>query len=81
MGRTIGFILRRRGGKFWHWTDIVTWVWLIGGLPRKSNTACGLPTWLMPNIQTSPKTFWPSPPRKLPRNGKGVATSGKFAKR
>ncbi len=21
-----------RGGKGWHWTDIVTWVWLIGGL-------------------------------------------------
>ena len=25
-------IERRRGGKRWHWTDIVTWAWLIGGL-------------------------------------------------
>jgi hypothetical protein len=26
------FVFRRRGGKGWHWTDIVTWVWLLGGL-------------------------------------------------
>ncbi len=32
MSRAAEFIFRRRGGKGWHWTDIVTWVWLIGGL-------------------------------------------------
>ena len=32
MGRIAEFIFRRRGGNGWHWTDIVTWVWLIGGL-------------------------------------------------
>ena len=32
MSRVSEFIFRRRGGTGWHWTDIVTWVWLIGGL-------------------------------------------------
>ena len=30
------FIFRRRGGRGWHWTDVVTWVWLIGGLLDKA---------------------------------------------
>ena len=25
------FLLRRRG-RGWHWTDIVTWIWLISGV-------------------------------------------------
>lgn len=32
MARLIDFLTRRRGGKGWHWTDVFTWVWLIGGL-------------------------------------------------
>ncbi|VAW14185.1 Domain of unknown function / ABC transporter, permease protein 2 (cluster 1, maltose/g3p/polyamine/iron) [hydrothermal vent metagenome] len=32
MSRAVDFLLRRRGGKGWHWSDIVTWVWLTGGL-------------------------------------------------
>ncbi len=32
MGKVARFILRRKGGQGWHWTDIVTWFWLVGGL-------------------------------------------------
>ena len=36
MARAVEFVTRRRGasgsGKGWHWTDVFTWVWLIGGL-------------------------------------------------
>ena len=32
MSAAIRFLTSRKGGKGWHWTDIVTWVWLIGGL-------------------------------------------------
>ena len=32
MAGIVRFLTRRRGGNGWHWTDIVTWVWLIGGL-------------------------------------------------
>lgn len=26
--RLIPFLTRRRGRNGWHWTDVVTWVWL-----------------------------------------------------
>ena len=28
----LAFLTRRRGGRGWHWTDVVTWAWLVGGL-------------------------------------------------
>ena len=32
MSRVTEFLFRRKGGKGWHWTDIVTWIWLVAGL-------------------------------------------------
>lgn len=32
MTAIVDFITRRRSRHGWHWTDIVTWVWLIGGV-------------------------------------------------
>ena len=32
MSRVAEFLFRRRGGAGWHWTDVFTWFWLIGGL-------------------------------------------------
>ena len=32
MSRAVEFLMRRRGGERWHWTDVFTWFWLAGGL-------------------------------------------------
>ena len=32
MTSLVRFLTRRRGGKGWHWTDVVAYVWLASGL-------------------------------------------------
>jgi alpha-1,4-digalacturonate transport system permease protein len=56
------FIFRRRGGKGWHWTDVVTWVWLIGGLIMMFGPA----VWLVLSSFKTPAALAEFPPSLLP---------------
>ncbi|MGV0816400.1 carbohydrate ABC transporter permease [Martelella sp. AMO21009] len=56
------FLFRRRGGDGWHWTDIVTWVWLIGGLIIMFGPAL----WLVFSSFKSPAQLAEFPPTILP---------------
>lgn len=56
------FITRRRGGRGWHWSDIVTWVWLIGGL----FIMFGPVGWLVLSSFKSPAALSKFPPTILP---------------
>jgi hypothetical protein len=51
MSAVTRFVFRRRGGKGWHWTDVVTWAWLVGGLILMFGPA----VWL---VGSSLKTSW-----------------------
>ena len=62
MARAMGFIFRRRGGKGWHWTDIVTWVWLIGGVVLMFGPA----VWLVLSSFKTPQGLAEFPPSLLP---------------
>ena len=62
MSRVAQFIFRRKGGKGWHWTDIVTWVWLIGGLIVMFGPA----VWLVTSSFKSPAGLAEFPPTILP---------------
>ena len=42
MTRTAAFLFRRRGGASWHWTDVVTFLWLAVGLILMFGPALGL---------------------------------------
>ncbi|MDQ0995058.1 alpha-1,4-digalacturonate transport system permease protein [Phyllobacterium ifriqiyense] len=72
MGRAAAFILRRRGGKGWHWTDIVTWVWLIGGLFIMFGPAL----WLMFSSFKTPAALAEFPPSILPYTSQQVSVEG-----
>lgn len=57
------FVLRRRGrGNKWHWTDIVTWVWLIGG----TLIMFGPALWLISSSFKGPAQLAEFPPTLLP---------------
>jgi alpha-1,4-digalacturonate transport system permease protein len=62
MSRVAQFIFRRKGGKGWHWTDIVTWIWLIGGLFIMFGPA----VWLVGSSFKSPAALAEFPPTILP---------------
>ncbi len=62
MNRVSEFLLRRRGGTGWHWTDIFTWVWLIGGLVVMFGPAL----WLVLSSFKSPAALAEFPPTILP---------------
>ncbi|MDO1585361.1 carbohydrate ABC transporter permease [Rhizobium oryzicola] len=62
MSRVTQFIFRRRGGKGWHWTDIATWVWLIGGLIIMFGPA----VWLALSSFKTPAALAEFPPSILP---------------
>ncbi|MBA5778253.1 carbohydrate ABC transporter permease [Stappia sp. F7233] len=62
MKRIAEFLLRRRGGSGWHWTDIVTWVWLVGGLLIMFGPAL----WLVGSSFKSPAQLAEFPPTLLP---------------
>ena len=62
MGKVARFILRRKGGKGWHWTDIVTWFWLAGGLIIMFGPAI----WLVFSSFKTPAALAEFPPSILP---------------
>ncbi len=63
MKRTLGFLTARRGhGGRWHWTDVVTWVWLIGG----TLIMFGPALWLISSSFKGPAQLAEFPPTLLP---------------
>ncbi|MBT9245992.1 carbohydrate ABC transporter permease (plasmid) [Gemmobacter fulvus] len=60
--RLIPFLTRRRGGKAWHWTDIVTWGWLAAGLV----VIFGPALWLLLSSFKTPAQLAEFPPTILP---------------
>jgi len=72
MGAVSAFILRRRGGAGWHWTDIVTWVWLIGGVILMFGPA----VWLTLSSFKTPAALAEFPPSLLPYVTQTVTVGG-----
>jgi alpha-1,4-digalacturonate transport system permease protein len=72
VNRIAAFIFRRRGGKGWHWTDIVTWVWLIGGLVLMFGPAI----WLVTSSFKTPAALAEFPPAILPYSTVEVVVAG-----
>ena len=72
MSRLLGFLLRRRGGKGWHWTDVVAWTWLGGGLVLMFGPA----VWLALSSFKTPAAFAEFPPTVLPMAIKEVRVPG-----
>lgn len=66
------FLFRRRGGKGWHWTDIVTWVWLTGGLFLMFGPA----VWLVGSSFKTPAALAEFPPTILPYVTQQVTVEG-----
>ncbi len=63
MSRVAKFLTRRRGyGNAWHWTDIVSWVWLIGG----TILMFGPVLWLVASSFKGPAQLAEFPPTILP---------------
>ena len=72
MSGIVRFLTRRRGGKGWHWTDVVTWVWLIGGLFIMFGPA----VWLVGSSFKSPAALAEFPPTILPYVTQKVTVEG-----
>jgi alpha-1,4-digalacturonate transport system permease protein len=72
MGAVGAFIFRRRGGARWHWTDVVTWVWLIGGLFLMFGPAI----WLTLSSFKTPAALAEFPPSLLPYVTQTVTVEG-----
>ncbi len=72
MSNILRFLTRRRGGKGWHWTDIVTWVWLIGGLIIMFGPA----VWLTMSSFKTPAALSKFPPSILPYVTQEVTVEG-----
>ena len=66
------FLLRRRGGRGWHWTDIFTWIWLIGGL----FVMFGPALWLVASSFKSPAALAEFPPTILPYVTQTISVPG-----
>jgi alpha-1,4-digalacturonate transport system permease protein len=62
MSRIAEFIFRRRGGRSWHWTDVFTWFWLIGGFFMMFGPA----VWLVNSSFKTPAALAEFPPTILP---------------
>lgn len=62
MAGMMRFLTRRRGGANWHWTDVATWVWLIGGVLIMFGPAA----WLVLSSFKSPAALSKFPPSLLP---------------
>jgi alpha-1,4-digalacturonate transport system permease protein len=62
MSAVADFLFRRRGGNGWHWSDIVTWLWLIGGLIVMFGPAI----WLVMSSFKTPAALAEFPPSLLP---------------
>ncbi|POF27963.1 carbohydrate ABC transporter permease [Roseibium marinum] len=72
MSRVFAFLIRRRGGSGWHWTDIVTWVWLVGGLV----IMFGPVLWLVFSSFKTPAALSEFPPTLLPMATQTVVVEG-----
>lgn len=72
MSTAIAFLTRRKGGKGWHWTDIATWVWLIGGLLVMFGPA----VWLTLSSFKTPAALAEFPPSLLPYVTRQVQVEG-----
>ncbi len=72
MSRALTFLTRRKGGSGWHWTDIVTWVWLIGGTILMFGPAL----WLVSSSFKGPAQLAEFPPTLLPYEQITVAVEG-----
>ncbi|WP_123195853.1 carbohydrate ABC transporter permease [Pannonibacter phragmitetus] len=72
MSTAIAFLMRRKGGKGWHWTDIATWVWLIGGLLVMFGPA----VWLTLSSFKTPAALAEFPPSLLPYVTRQVQVEG-----
>ena len=55
-------LLRRRGGRGWHWTDVVTWTWLLAGVVLMFGPAL----WLVASSFKGPAQLAEFPPTLLP---------------
>lgn len=66
------FVLRRRGGRGWHWTDVVTWVWLIGGVIMMFGPAL----WLVASSFKGPAQLAEFPPTLLPYVSRSATVEG-----
>ena len=73
MSRIAAFLFRGRGhnGR-WHWTDIVTWVWLIGGTILMFGPAL----WLVSSSFKGPAQLAEFPPTLLPYVQEVVVVEG-----
>ena len=72
MSRAGTFLLRRRGGRRWHWTDVVTWAWLAAGLMLMFGPAL----WLVASSFKSPAALAEFPPTLLPYVAEQTAVPG-----
>ena len=72
MSGALAFLTRRRGGKAWHWTDVVTFFWLGGGLILMFGPAL----WLILSSFKSPAQLAEFPPSALPYEARTVVVEG-----
>lgn len=66
------FLFRLRGGTGWHWTDIVTWAWLIAGVIIMFGPA----VWLVLSSFKTPAALAEFPPSILPYVTEQVSVEG-----
>lgn len=73
----MSWLFARRGatgdGRGWHWTDIATWVWLIGGVVMMFGPA----VWLVLSSFKTPAGLAEFPPTLLPYAQESVAVDGR----
>lgn len=72
MAHVLTFLTRRRRGSRWHWSDIATWVWLIGGL----FIIFGPAVWLGLSSFKTPAALAEFPPSLLPYISQTVTVPG-----
>jgi alpha-1,4-digalacturonate transport system permease protein len=72
MSAVTRFVFRRKGGRGWHWTDVVTWAWLVGGLLLMFGPA----VWLVGSSLKTPAALAEFPPTILPYATTTVAVEG-----
>jgi alpha-1,4-digalacturonate transport system permease protein len=72
VNRALAFLTRRRGGDRWHWTDVVTVLWLGGGLVLVFGPA----VWLVLSSFKTPAQLAEFPPTLLPYQAQTVAVPG-----
>ncbi|QFU08297.1 L-arabinose transport system permease protein AraQ [Rhodobacteraceae bacterium THAF1] len=73
MSHVSQFLFRRRGhSNRWHWTDVVTWLWLIGGTILMFGPAL----WLVSSSFKGPAELAEFPPTLLPYQQITIAVDG-----